>query len=72
MQDEAFLFADATQKPRRGADAEMDTQIAPAKLERVIAGIRHIQLHAGELYERLGNRTRVKLRWAGHVHRKPK
>ena len=44
--------------------------IAPAKLERVIAGIRHVQQHTGELYERLGSRKRVKLHWTEHVRRK--
>lgn len=42
------------------------------RLEMHLINIRHIQQHAGELYERLGNRARVKLRWAGHVHRKAK
>lgn len=40
------------------------------RLEMHLINIRHIQQHAGELYERLGDRAHVKLRWAGHVHRK--
>ena len=40
------------------------------RLEVVIAGIRHIQQHTGELYERLGSRKRVKLYWTEHVRRK--
>ena len=44
--------------------------IAPTKLERVIAEIRHVQQHTGELYERLGSRKRVKLYWTEHVRRK--
>jgi hypothetical protein len=42
------------------------------RLEMHLINIRHIQQHAGELYERLGDRGRVKLRWAGHIHRKAK
>ena len=42
------------------------------RLEMHLINIRHIQQHAGELYERLGDRAGVKLRWAGHVHRKAK
>ena len=44
--------------------------IPAARLERVIAGIRHVQQHTGELYERLGSRKRVKLYWTEHVRRK--
>jgi hypothetical protein len=44
----------------------------PDELERMIADIRHIQQHTGELYERLGTRADVKLRWFEHVHRKRK
>jgi hypothetical protein len=72
MQDEAFLFADAMREPCRGAHAEMDIQIAPAKLGSVIAGIRRIQQHAGDPYERPGDRAGVRLRCADHVHRKAK
>lgn len=42
------------------------------RLEMHLINIRHIQQHAGELYERLGDRARVKLRWAGYAHRKAK
>jgi hypothetical protein len=42
------------------------------RLEMHLINIRHIQQHAGELYERLGDRAGVPLRWAGHVHRKAK
>jgi hypothetical protein len=70
MQDEAFLFADAMREPCRGAHAEMDIPIAPAKLGSVIAGIRRIRQHAGDPYERPGDRTRVRLCWTGQAHRK--
>jgi hypothetical protein len=40
------------------------------KLEWAIVNIRHIQQHTGELYERLGSRRDIQLRWAEHVHRK--
>ncbi len=39
-------------------------------LGRVIASIRHIQQHTGELYERLGSRTNIVLHWTEHVKRK--
>ncbi len=39
------------------------------KLELQLVNIRHIQQHAGELYERLGARGNVKLDWAEHRHR---
>ena len=38
------------------------------KLELQLVTIRHIQQHAGELYERLGSRRNVKLAWAEHRH----
>ncbi|MFH1183555.1 MAG: hypothetical protein V1755_00755 [Chloroflexota bacterium] len=38
------------------------------RLEMHLINIRHIQQHVGELYERLGARANMKLRWAGHVH----
>lgn len=34
------------------------------KLELQLVNIRHIQQHTGELYERLGARTNIKLDWA--------
>jgi len=37
------------------------------RLEMHLINIRHIQQHAGELYERLGKRAHLKLRWAGQV-----
>ena len=42
------------------------------KLERAISGIRHIQQHTGELYERLGTRKKITLTWTEEVHRKTK
>lgn len=39
------------------------------RLEMHLINIRHIQQHAGELYERLGTGANLKLRWAGQVHR---
>jgi hypothetical protein len=39
------------------------------KLELAFVNIRHIQQHAGELYERLGTRKNIKLGWAEHRHR---
>ena len=39
------------------------------KLEFHINNIRHIQQHAGELYERLGARGRIRLNWHQQVHR---
>jgi len=41
-------------------------------LEMHLINIRHIQQHAGELYERLGARAQPRLRWAGTMHRKTK
>ena len=40
------------------------------QLEQAIAGIRHIQQHTGELYERLGVRANARLSWTEEVHRK--
>ena len=40
------------------------------RLEMHLINIRHIQQHAGELYERLGSRRKIKLNWAGYMHRK--
>jgi hypothetical protein len=40
------------------------------RLEMHLINIRHIQQHAGELYERLGTRQGTKLRWAGHARRR--
>jgi len=42
------------------------------KLELQFVNIRHIQQHAGELYERLGARKKIKLDWAEHRHRESK
>jgi hypothetical protein len=42
----------------------------PAELERLIAGLRHIQHHTGELYERLGSRQKVTPHWTEKVRRK--
>jgi len=39
------------------------------KLELQFVNIRHIQQHTGELYERLGARSHVKLDWAERRHR---
>jgi hypothetical protein len=38
------------------------------KLELQFVNIRHIQQHAGELYERLGSRAGAKLQWAEKRH----
>jgi hypothetical protein len=38
------------------------------KLELQFVNIRHIQQHAGELYERLGARRNIKLAWAERRH----
>jgi len=40
------------------------------RLELAIVGIRHIQQHTGELYERLGSRAGVLLHWTEQIHRK--
>jgi hypothetical protein len=40
------------------------------RLEMQLVNIRHIQQHTGELYERLGTRENIQLRWAEQVHRK--
>ncbi|HEY5902746.1 MAG TPA: hypothetical protein VIU39_09335, partial [Anaerolineales bacterium] len=42
------------------------------ELERWMAGLRHIQQHTGELYERLGTREGLTLHWTEHVRRKAK
>jgi hypothetical protein len=42
------------------------------RLEMQLVNIRHIQQHTGELYERLGVRQEITLRWAEYVHRKQK
>jgi hypothetical protein len=44
----------------------------PDKLERMIAGLRHIQQHTGELFERLGTRQAIVLHWTERVHRSKK
>lgn len=38
------------------------------RLEMHLVNIRHIQQHAGELYECLGIRENAELRWTGHAH----
>lgn len=38
------------------------------KLELQFINIRHIQQHAGELYECLGSRENIELGWAGYSH----
>lgn len=38
------------------------------KLEMHFINIRHIQQHAGELYECLGMRDKAELDWVGHIH----
>lgn len=42
------------------------------RLETAIAGIRHIQQHTGELFERLGSREHLTLHWTEEVHRDSK
>ena len=42
------------------------------KLELHLINIRHLQQHAGELYERLGSRANITLHWTEEVHRKRK
>ena len=44
----------------------------PGKLERMIVGLRHIQQHTGELYERLGTRDGIVLHWTERAHRSTK
>lgn len=39
------------------------------RLEMHLINIRHIQQHAGELYERLDAQGGVRLRWTGQIHR---
>ena len=38
------------------------------KLEMQFINIRHIQQHAGELYERLGTHENIELDWVGYSH----
>lgn len=40
------------------------------KLELQFINIRHIQQHAGELYETLGSRENIELGWVGYSHNK--
>jgi hypothetical protein len=46
--------------------------IKVSKFELQFVNIRHIQQHAGELYERLGARRKIKLDWAERRHRETK
>jgi hypothetical protein len=56
--------------PRRGGAAARGFRME--ELERWMAGLRHIQQHTGELYERLGTREGITLHWTEHVRRKAK
>jgi len=52
-------------------DLEADSgfhDIRVDKLELQFVSIRHIQQHTGELYERMGSRTNIKLAWAEQRH----
>ena len=42
------------------------------QMGRWITGLRHIQQHTGELYERLGTREHITLHWTESVRRKAK
>jgi hypothetical protein len=42
------------------------------RLELHLINIRHLQQHAGELYERLGARAHIRLHWTEEVHGKRK
>jgi hypothetical protein len=73
---EYLAFLEQQVEGRRSGTARAASSAArgfrPDKLERAIASIRHIQQHTGELYERLGSRKNVKLRWYEQVRRKSK
>ncbi len=52
-------------------DAELGFHWYPVnKLELQFINIRHIQQHAGELYETLGSREHIELDWVGFSHDK--
>jgi DinB superfamily len=55
--------------PLTDLDAESGFYWYPVnKLELQFINIRHIQQHAGELYERLGTHENIELDWAGFSH----
>lgn len=55
--------------PATELDAESGFHWYPVnKLELQFINIRHIQQHAGELYECLGTRENIKLGWVGFSH----
>ncbi len=67
---EALAFLDFIDGQVAGGGANRRLSFRPDRLERMIAGIRHIQQHTGELYERLGTREKVVLHWAEAVKRR--
>jgi hypothetical protein len=76
--DEILEYMDFVEKhvvervPVTDLEAESGFHWYPVnKLEMHFINIRHIQQHAGELYECLGSRENIELGWVGH-HRTPK
>jgi hypothetical protein len=69
-QDEVLEYLTFVQKQVRElvADLNMEAEsgfywLPFSKLELQLYNIRHIQQHAGELYERLGTRENIELDW---------
>jgi len=63
----------AGQVPLMGLDGKSErTGFLADELESQLCNLRHIQHHAGELYERLGSRENVKLNWVEQRHPKVK
>ncbi len=68
--EEALEFLDFIEKQVTSSRRTRGPSFRPEALERMIAGIRHIQQHTGELYERLGSREHAVLHWTERVTRK--
>ncbi len=66
---EVLEFLDFIEDQLSGDPRTRGPNFRPQALERMIAGIRHIQQHTGEIYERLGSREHMVLHWTESVRR---
>ncbi len=67
---EVLDFLEFIERQVAGGPGSQGRGFRPEMLERMIAGIRHIQQHTGELYERLGTREHLLLHWTEAVKRR--
>lgn len=70
--EDLLVYLDFCRQVVRDRVAETDLEAASGfdwipfdKLQLQFYNIRHIQHHTGELYERLGNRAGIEVRWVG-------